>query len=74
MTAFRTLADAASLAVEIDNRFLLMIHRNAPPPMASAQLVLSVFPITDGGVWDEPYQVFSIDEGRIIELETQMKE
>lgn len=60
--------------ITVDERFKVEISRNAPPPMASAQLVLRVYPITDGEVWDEPYEVFAVDEGRIVELELQMKE
>jgi hypothetical protein len=57
--------------LRIDNRFQIEIQRHAPPPMASAQIVLDVYPITDGEAWEEPYAVFAVDEGRIIELETQ---
>jgi len=60
--------------ITVGDRFKVEISRNAPPPMASAQLVLRVYPITDGEVWDEPYEVFAVDEGRIVELEHQMKE
>ena len=42
--------------------------------MASAQLVLKVYPITEGEVWDEPYETFVVDEDRIVELELEMKE
>ncbi len=58
----------------IDDRFQIEIRRNTPPPMASAHLVIHVYPITDGEVWDYPYDTFVVDEGRIIELETEMKE
>jgi hypothetical protein len=58
----------------IDERFQAEIRGNAPPPMATAQLVLKVYPITDGEVRDEPYEIFAVDEGRVIELENQMKE
>ena len=58
----------------IDNRFHVVIRRNAPPPMVSAQLVIHVYPITDGEVWDEPYDTFVVDEGRVIELENEMRE
>jgi hypothetical protein len=74
MTTFKTSITPDHASVEIDNRFLLVIRRNAPPPMASAQLVLKVYPITDDEAWDDPYEVFSVDEGRIVELELQMKE
>ena len=60
--------------LRIDDRFQVAIHRNAPPPMACAQLAIFVHPITDGRVWDDPYQVFVVDEGRIVELENQRKE
>jgi hypothetical protein len=74
MTAFQIHVDAERAAVEIDNRFRVGIRRNAPPPMASAQLVLDVYPILDGEIWDEPFEVFAVDEGRIIELENEARE
>ncbi len=61
-------------SVTVDNRFRVDISRNAPPPMASAQLVIKVYPITDGQTWDEPYDVFVVDEGRVIELENDARE
>jgi hypothetical protein len=61
-------------AVEIDGRFRVTIRRNAPPPMDSAQLVLRVYPITDGETWCQPYQEFFVDEASVIELENEMKE
>jgi hypothetical protein len=57
----------------IDNRFQIEIRRLAPTP-GTATLVLYVYPITDGEVWDAPYDVFSVDEASVIELETQAKE
>jgi hypothetical protein len=60
-------------SVTVDNRFRVDIRRNAPPPMASAQLVVKVYPITDGQLWDEPYDVFVVDEGRIVELENDAR-
>jgi hypothetical protein len=74
MTKFQIHLDADRAAVEIDNRFRVAIRRNAPPPMASAQLLLDVYPILDGEIWDEPYQVFAVDEARIIELENEARE
>jgi hypothetical protein len=61
-------------AIEIDGRFRVTIRRHAPPPMDSAQLILRVYPITDGEPWCEPYAEFFIDEGRVIELENQARE
>jgi len=60
--------------VWVDDRYKVEIRRDAPPPMASAQLVLKVYPVTSGKVWDEPYQVFAVDEGRVIELENEARE
>jgi hypothetical protein len=74
MTKFQIHLDADRAAVEIDNRFRVAIRRNAPPPMASAQLLLDVYPILDGEIWDEPYQVFAVDEARIVELENEARE
>jgi hypothetical protein len=58
----------------VDDRFQIEIRRNAPPPMASAQLVIHVYPITDGEIWDHPYDSFVVDEGRIVELENEARE
>jgi hypothetical protein len=74
MSIFHTSDGTHRAILWIDNRFQIEIRRLAPPPMASAHLVIAVYPITDGEVWDAPYDVFSVDEGRIIELETQAKE
>jgi len=61
-------------SVTVDNRFRVDIRRSAPPPMASAQLVVKVYPITDGNPWEEPYGVLVVDEGRIVELENDARE
>jgi hypothetical protein len=74
MTAFQIDVTTEHTFVEIDNRFRVKMRRNAPPPMASAQLVLEVYPILDGEMWDEPYDVFAVDEARIIELENEARE
>lgn len=74
MTAFQINVKTDQAFVEIDNRFRVGIRRNAPPPMASPQLVLRVYPILDGEMWDEPYDVFAVDEARIIELENEARE
>lgn len=60
--------------LRIDGRFHIEISRTAPPPMASAALVIMIYPITDGEVWDDPYEVLWVDEGKIIELESRTKE
>jgi hypothetical protein len=73
MTRFHADIGIYRIFIRVDNRFKVEIRRNAPP-MESAQLVLKVYPITDNEVWDEPYEVFTVDEARIIELETQAKE
>jgi hypothetical protein len=57
----------------IDDRFQIEIRRFAPT-RGSATLVFYVYPITHGEVWDAPYDVFSVDEASVIELETQAKE
>jgi hypothetical protein len=74
MTAFQINVETDQAFVEIDNRFRVGIRRNAPPPMASAQLTLHVYPILDGEMWDDPYDVFAVDEARIIELENEARE
>jgi hypothetical protein len=56
----------------VDNRFQIEIRRFAPTP-DTATLVIYVYPITGGEVWDEPYDVFTVDDGSIIELEAQAK-
>lgn len=74
MATFHVGIGIGRASITLDNRFTVEISRNAPPPMVSAQLVLKVYPITDGEAWDEPYEVFAVDEGRVVELELQMKE
>ena len=54
----------------VDNRFQIELRRFAPTP-DTATLVIYVYPITLGEVWDTPYEVFSVDEGSILELEAQ---
>jgi hypothetical protein len=73
MTAFHTDIGIHRAFITVDNRFKVEVRRNAPPPMASAQLVLKVYPVTDGEIWDEPYQVFAVDEARVIELENEAR-
>ncbi len=74
MTTFDIKIHTDHAAIEIDDRFRLTIRRHAQPPMASAQLILRVYPITDGETWCEPYQEFFVDEHRIIELENEARE
>lgn len=74
MTRFHSDIGIYRAFISVDNRFKVEIRRSAPPPMASAQLVIYVYPITDGEIWDEPYQVFAVDEGRVIELENEARE
>jgi hypothetical protein len=69
-----TQAQDHKASVSVDIRFRVDISRNAPPPMASAQLVIKVYPITDGQIWDEPYDVFVVDEARVVELENDARE
>ena len=54
----------------IDNRFQIEIRRFTPEHGEST-LVLKVFPITNGEIWDHPYEVFTIDEADILSLENQ---
>jgi hypothetical protein len=61
-----TLEIAGTGAVSVDGRFKVVIERHTAPPMASAQLVLRIYPITDGEVWDESYEVFAVDEDRLV--------
>ena len=58
----------------IDRRFHVEIRRYNAPSMGSPRLVIKVYPITDGEIWDYPHEVFIVDEREIIELETEMKE
>lgn len=74
MSIFRRSDGAHRAILWIDDRFQIEIRRHAPPPMASANLVIRVFPITDGKIRDEPCQVFAVDEGRIAEIENQVRE
>lgn len=74
MSAFDINIHPDHAAVEIDGRFRVTIRRVAPPLMATAQLVLRVYPITDGETWCEPYEEFFVDEGRVIELEDEYRE
>lgn len=73
MTIFHVDIGIYRAFITVDNRFRVEIRRNAPPPMASAQLILKVYPITEGLVWDEPYAVFAVDEGRV-EIEEEARE
>ena len=57
----------------IDNRFQIEIRRFAPES-GESMLVLNVYPITDGEIWDHPYEAFTVDEGGVIALEQEMKE
>ena len=74
MTTFLTDIGIYRAFITVDKRFKVEVRRNAPTPMESAQLVLKVYPITDGEAWDEPYEVFTVDEARIIELENEARE
>jgi len=57
----------------IDDRFKIKIWRFTPPTH-SGRLMIHVYPITDGEVWDNPCDEFTVDDDSIAELETQMKE
>jgi hypothetical protein len=74
MSAFNKNQNAPRAMIWIDDRFHIVIRRSPPPPMESAALVIEVYPITDGEIWDHPYDTFVVDEDRIIELEHEMRE
>jgi hypothetical protein len=69
MSAFNRDDGTRRAMIWIDNRFHIEIRRTA-----SAEMVIAVYPITDGEIWDDPYDTFVVDEARIIELEQEMKE
>jgi hypothetical protein len=52
--------------VAIDNRFDVALIRTEDG------LRLNVFPITDGQVWDDPFERFEVDESEIRQLEQEM--
>jgi len=58
----------------IDNRFQIEIRRHVPQPETSPTLLIYVYPITDGEVWDHPYDVFTVTEDDVIEDEKEMRE
>ncbi|MGA2257613.1 MAG: hypothetical protein ABSG53_23370 [Thermoguttaceae bacterium] len=74
MTTFHTAIGIYRAFITVDNRFRVEVRRSVLPPMDSDHLILKVYPITDGEIWDEPYAVFAVDEARVIELENEMKE
>jgi len=74
MTRFDIKVHTDHAAVDVDGRFRVTIRSHVPPPIASAQLVLRVYPISDGEPWCEPYEEFFVDEGRVIELENEARE
>lgn len=69
MSAFNRDDGTRRAMIWIDNRFHIEIRRTA-----SAEMVIAVYPITDGEIWDDPYDTFVVDEARIIELEQELKE
>jgi hypothetical protein len=74
MTEFHATVGIYRAFIRVDDRFKVEVRCNAASPPDSAQLVLKVYPITDGEAWDEPCDVFTVDEAGIIELETQARE
>ena len=69
MTKFNTeyidhLPDHVSVA--IDNRFQVELMRTGEG------LRINVFPITDGDVWDDPFERFDVDESEVLALEQEI--
>ena len=54
--------------VAIDDRLDVAIIRTADG------LKVEVYPITDGEIWDDPYDRFEVDEGQIRELERELRD
>lgn len=54
--------------LRVDDRFDIAVLRTPHG------IEFRVFPVTNGETWMEPYEVFFVDEARIIELEHQFKE
>lgn len=52
--------------VSIDNRFDVALIRTGDG------LRLSVFPFTDGAVWDDPFERFEVHESDVRALEQEM--
>lgn len=54
--------------VEIDRRFNIVIERTEDG------LALHVYPLTQGEIWDAPFDSFEVDEAEIMALEQEMEE
>ena len=70
MTAFqfRTDTDLPDTAfVRINERFEIAIERT------SDGLEMRVYPLTDGEIWFDAYEIFRVDERAVIELEKEME-
>jgi hypothetical protein len=52
----------------IDKRFQIDIQR------FGGCLTLRIYPVTNGEIWDYPYDTFVVDEGDVAALEREMKE
>jgi hypothetical protein len=52
--------------VTVDNRFDVAVIRTEDG------LHLQVYPITDGEIWDDPFERFEIDEDEVRALEKEM--
>ena len=52
----------------IDKRFQIDIRR------FEGYLTLRIYPVTDGEIWDSPYDTFVVDESEVAALEQEMKE
>jgi hypothetical protein len=58
--------EAEHVSVAIDNRFEVVMIRT------ENGLRIHVFPITDGQVWDDPFERFEVDEDEIRALEEEI--
>jgi len=68
MSAFNRDDGSRRAMIWIDNRFHIDIRR------FTGYLVIRVYPITDGEIWDAPYDSFTIADDQIEILERAMKE
>lgn len=74
MSGFHINETAFRAILRIDSRICLVVTRNSDSPDDCAQWSITAYPLTDGHIWDEPYEAFMVEEAGIIELEQQMKE
>ena len=74
MYVFQIDAKTNNAIVEVFNRYRVAISLDAIPPTGEAQLSLEIYPIINGIASEEPCEIFSVDEDRIIELEEAARE